>query len=150
MLKDCAALKTLTVNKTAGEMAPNACSGVGTKTSPCELIYPSGFTPEKTATGSGWFQWKSGYFKDASGYHYAMGDVNHDKSVGIADVMLTVDYVLGNTPPVFFVNEADVSGDGEITVADVTSIVNITLNGVVYSEMKGAFSSLSLSCSKSS
>lgn len=69
--------------------------------------------------------WKSGYFKD--GVVYALGDVNHDRSIGISDVMLTVDYVLGNASPLFNVDQADVSGDGEITVADVTSIVSIAL-----------------------
>ncbi|MBO4850962.1 MAG: BspA family leucine-rich repeat surface protein, partial [Prevotella sp.] len=126
MLKDCVALKTLTVNKTAGEMAPNACSGVGTKTSPCELIYPSGFTPEKTATGSGWYQWKSGYFKDAP--KYPLGDVNHDGSVSIVDASLITEYVLGKTPVVFFIENADVNNDGNVTVTDVSKIIEMVLN----------------------
>ena len=64
MLKNCSGLKTLTIPSSAGNLNSNACSGVGTKSAPCTLVYPAGFTPEKQATGSGWYQWKTGYFKD--------------------------------------------------------------------------------------
>ena len=65
MLQDCSGLKTLTVSYFANNMTSNACTGVGTKSSPCTLVYPNGFKPEKTSSGSGWYMWKSGYFKDA-------------------------------------------------------------------------------------
>ena len=61
-----AGLKTLTVPATANVLDKEACGGVGTKSAPCLLNFPSGFTPEKTNTGSGWYQWKSGYFKDGT------------------------------------------------------------------------------------
>ena len=64
LMKDCSALKMLTIPSTANNLNATACTGVGTKSTPCTLSYPSGFTPEKEATGSGWYQWKSGYFKD--------------------------------------------------------------------------------------
>ena len=126
MLKTCSALKSLTIPATAEAINSSACSGVGTKTSPCTLIYPAGFTPEKTSTGSGWYMWKGGYFKDeASGI---MGDANGDGDVSVADVLITVDYVLGKNPAGFIFANANVNGDKDVTIADVTAIVDLVLN----------------------
>ena len=36
-------------------------------------------------------------------------------------------YVLGSIPAVFFIENADVNGDGVITVTDVTKIVDMVL-----------------------
>ena len=58
---------------------------------------------------------------------YAMGDVNHDGSVSVTDVLLVVEYVLGKNPEKFFIENADVNSDKEITVADLLSIVAIIL-----------------------
>ena len=132
MFTDCSGLKWLSIPSTASQLVYDEeflydpCQGVGTQAAPCTLVYPSGFTPEKTATGNGWYMWKGGYFKDADSY--AMGDVNHDRAVSVVDVMLTVDYVLGNRPNVFYRDQADISNDGIITVADVISIVDLVLN----------------------
>ena len=126
MMQNCTGLKTLKIPATAGYLNAEACTGVGTKSNPCELIYPSGFTPEKQATGSGWFQWKSGYFKDDT--KYPLGDVNHDGSVSIVDASLVTEYVLGNTPVVFFIEKADVNNDGSVTVTDVSKIIEMVLN----------------------
>ena len=59
---------------------------------------------------------------------YAMGDVNHDGSVSVTDVLLIVEYVLGKSPEQFFIENADANSDKEITVADVLSIVAIILS----------------------
>ena len=121
----CSALETLVVPSTADNFSASAFSGVGTASNPCPLVYPDGFTPEKTSTGDGYYVWKSGYFKDD--FMYAMGDVNHDGAVGITDVMLTVAYVIGNPTSVFYREQADINGDKSITVSDITSIVSIVI-----------------------
>ena len=72
MLSNCTSLQKLTIPATAKELNANACSGVGTQDAPCTLVYPEGFTPEKTATGDGWYQWKRGFFKDAVDEPYAV------------------------------------------------------------------------------
>ncbi|MBR6979031.1 MAG: hypothetical protein IKH88_04265 [Prevotella sp.] len=41
------------------------------------------------------------------------------------------DYALGNIPSVFYVENADMNGDGIITITDVSIIVNIVLGGSV-------------------
>ena len=60
---------------------------------------------------------------------YAMGDVNHDGVITVIDASLITEYVLGNTPAVFFVANADVNNDGSISVTDVSKIVEIVLGG---------------------
>ena len=130
MMKNCTALKKLTIPATAGYLNNAACTGVGTTTAPCELVCPSGFTPERQSSGSGWFQWKGGYFKDDTpAQQYPLGDVNHDGAVTATDAALVTDYAMGNTPPVFFSENADMNGDGSITVTDVSTIVSMVLGG---------------------
>lgn len=58
---------------------------------------------------------------------YAMGDVNHDGSVSVTDVLLVVEYVLGKNPEKFFIENADINSDKEISTADVLSIVAIIM-----------------------
>ena len=96
MMKNCTGLKTLTIPATASYLAPDACTGVGTESSPCTLVYPSDFTLNTTETGDGWYMWKSGYFKDASGG--ILGDANGDGEVTVNDVQMVVEYVLGKNP----------------------------------------------------
>lgn len=57
-----------------------------------------------------------------------LGDANGDGSVSVADVLITVDYVLGNNPIGFVFANANVSGDNDVTLADITGIVDIVLN----------------------
>ena len=123
----CQGLTWLAIPSTANNIASDACETVGKKTAPCELSFPSGFTPQKTSTGSGWYQWKTGYFKDAP-TSFVKGDVDHNGEVEIADVMITVDVVLKKTPYVFYFDEADIDGNNEIEVADVMKIVDIILH----------------------
>ena len=54
-----------------------------------------------------------------------MGDVNKDRQVSIADVMMTTSKVLGTTPTGFRQRAADLNGDGDITVSDIMDIVRI-------------------------
>ena len=55
------------------------------------------------------------------------GDANNDGIVSVADVMLAVNYVLGNNPANFSFKNANVNNDDRITVADVMAIVKIVL-----------------------
>ena len=59
---------------------------------------------------------------------YAMGDVNHDGEVSIADVMLMVDYNLGQEPEGFFIEQSDLDGDGEVSLVDITGVIAIILS----------------------
>ena len=58
-----------------------------------------------------------------------LGDVNNDGIVNVTDVMLTVNYVVGQTPAGFVEANADMNADGTITVTDVIAIVNIAVSG---------------------
>jgi hypothetical protein len=59
-------------------------------------------------------------------HEYAVGDVNHDKSVNIADVTALIDYLLG-TGEICQVC-ADVNQDNAINIADVTSLIDKLLS----------------------
>ena len=56
-----------------------------------------------------------------------IGDANGDGIVDVADVLLTVNYIIGIYPDPFHVPCADCNGDGQINVLDVVGIVNIIL-----------------------
>lgn len=60
---------------------------------------------------------------------YQKGDVNHDGTIDVQDVSMTINYVLGkdNNEEFFCTICADVNNDGIIDVDDVTLIINITL-----------------------
>ena len=58
---------------------------------------------------------------------YPSGDVNHDGTVNVVDVMTTVNYVLTGNVPNFHIENADVNNDGLTDVSDVMGIVNIVL-----------------------
>ena len=124
MLTGCTGLKSLTIPATANYINSNACNQVGTQDAPCALIYPSGFAPEKTSTGNGWYQWKSGYFKDGN----LRGDANCDGYVSLIDVMLVVSYILDDDPEGFIFANSDLDGDNIISLADLMMIVDIILD----------------------
>ena len=63
-----------------------------------------------------------------SGPEFAVGDVNHDFSVDIADVTKLIDYLLGNSDD-FYTDCGDVNGDNDINIADVTSLIDTLLSG---------------------
>ena len=57
------------------------------------------------------------------------GDTNGDGEITVADVMLTVNYVLGKESSSFNSTNADVNGDGEITIADANNAIEVIVNG---------------------
>ena len=76
--------------------------------------------------GNSW--WSADAFRLTYSPLVKMGDVNEDGKVDIADVVATVNYVLGTIPSVFNETAADVSGNGRIDISDVVGIVNLVLN----------------------
>ena len=58
---------------------------------------------------------------------YKQGDANGDNSITIADIVLTVNALLGKSSDKFILSAADIDSDGVITIGDVVSIVNIML-----------------------
>ena len=59
-------------------------------------------------------------------HEYAVGDVNHDRSVNIADVTALIDYLLGSGDVCKIC--ADVNQDQTINIADVTSLIDKLLS----------------------
>ena len=60
-------------------------------------------------------------------HEFAIGDVNHDKSVNIADVTTLIDYLLGSGDVCLIC--ADVNQDQAINIADVTALIDVLLTG---------------------
>ena len=60
---------------------------------------------------------------------WQLGDVNHDTFVNVADVTAMIQYILtsGAQPEEFYVEQANVDGEGQINVADVTALIQIIL-----------------------
>lgn len=73
----------------------------------------------KDGTASFW------YMKEE--HNYAIGDVNHDGDVNIADVTALIDMLLGNGNATCTLC-ADVNGDSEINIADATALIDKLLN----------------------
>ncbi|MBC8312543.1 MAG: thrombospondin type 3 repeat-containing protein [Candidatus Marinimicrobia bacterium] len=66
---------------------------------------------------------------DGTSCMYQLGDVNMDNAVNVIDIVLIVDFILGNsefTPEAF--NIADASEDGNVNVIDIVILVEIILN----------------------
>ena len=57
----------------------------------------------------------------------ALGDVNGDGIVSIADVLLLVSHILGQDSDLFIAANSDMNGDKIFSVADVTMIVSLIL-----------------------
>ena len=140
LLYNCTGLESLTLPISANYIiASNAFYGVGTAENPCTLIYPDGFTPNGATPHDGFFYWKGGFFKTNG----LPGDANDDGNVTVADVMMTVNEVLGENLPAFMKKNADINNDGKITVADVMAIVNLVLSGESNSAPRNAYQSMS-------
>ncbi len=56
-----------------------------------------------------------------------LGDVNDDDMVDINDAVTLANYLIGQTPAIFISDVADVNQDGEVSIADVTTIINNVL-----------------------
>ena len=59
---------------------------------------------------------------------YPVGDVNGDREVGIADVNVIVNLILGGEAEADVIGRADVNGDGEIGIADINAVLDLILN----------------------
>ena len=59
---------------------------------------------------------------------HLLGDVNLDGAISKEDVTTMVAYILGKKMETFSEENADVNGDGDITVAGVTALVNTILS----------------------
>ena len=66
-------------------------------------------------------------FKAFVPFRGLVGDLNHDGNVDITDIVLLVNYILGNEGAVVDEYEADINSDGSIDVTDVVLLVNIQL-----------------------
>ena len=55
-------------------------------------------------------------------HEYAVGDVNHDHNVDIADVTALIDYLLGISD--VCLSCANVNGDEDVNIADVTALID--------------------------
>ncbi len=55
---------------------------------------------------------------------YAIGDVNGDGDVDIADVVVLVNHISGAGTTSFVEGASDINGDGDIDIADVVALVN--------------------------
>ena len=58
---------------------------------------------------------------------YVPGDANGDGVVNVSDIVLTVNYIMGNSAPGFNKEAADLNGDGQINVTDIVMMVNIIM-----------------------
>jgi hypothetical protein len=67
--------------------------------------------------------WKE--FKSIEEYeYYEPGDVNMDGAVEISDVVLMVNYILGNNASETVLKYGDMNESGDIDITDVVAIVN--------------------------
>ena len=59
-----------------------------------------------------------------------LGDVNNDGRISVADLSLSVDYLVGGHPSPFVLRQADANNDGEVNVGDVARIVDLITGAV--------------------
>ena len=71
-------LKHLILPSTANNLASDACYGVGTAANPCSLYFTDDVTLSGVTSGSGYIQWKSGYFKVSNGETKAYANLSAD------------------------------------------------------------------------
>jgi hypothetical protein len=62
-------------------------------------------------------------------YPYLVGDINIDGVLGVADVLLIHDFILGDLSPTSIQNYlADYDSNGIINVLDALILINVILN----------------------
>ena len=66
-----------------------------------------------------------------------MGDCNHDSTVSVIDIVILVDYISGQNPNGFFIENADVTQDGDVNVLDIVGIVNIIMGNAGLMDQNG-------------
>ena len=64
---------------------------------------------------------------ERNGIELKQVDANGDGTVNVSDIVLTVNYIMGNPAPNFNKEAADLNGDGEINVTDIVKMVNIIM-----------------------
>ncbi|MBS4014161.1 MAG: choice-of-anchor J domain-containing protein [Bacteroidetes bacterium] len=57
------------------------------------------------------------------------GDVNNDGFINVLDVVWMVSHLNGSTPVGFNIANADVNGDTNVNIADLTALINLILGG---------------------
>ncbi len=57
--------------------------------------------------------------------NYVMGDVDVDGKVTISDVLMTMNYIIGNSPAGFVLELADVNNDNVINISDVMKMASM-------------------------
>jgi formylglycine-generating enzyme required for sulfatase activity len=60
----------------------------------------------------------------------AIGDVNEDGNITIADVTAMIDYLLSGDASLINLANADLTNDGDVTIADVTTLIDYLLSGM--------------------
>lgn len=125
MFIDCKNLKFISIPASAMFLHDKAFRNVG-GTEPCEIVAPEGFDFGVDTSGES-FQWKGGRFKLLKPESFKLGDVNHDREVSVADITLMVNYLQTNNAEPFYKENADVNGDGEVTITDVGKVVEAIL-----------------------
>lgn len=71
MFEGCTNLMKLYISPTMGNLAQDACSGIGTKEHPCTIVAPEGFNFGVDTSGD-YFIWKGGYFTTDQVRSYAV------------------------------------------------------------------------------
>ena len=57
------------------------------------------------------------------------GDANGDGTIGLTDIMIMADYIMGNKNKDLVFWAADVNGDGELSTVDIMLVAEIILKG---------------------
>ena len=76
------------------------------------------------------------------------GDANGDGTVNVSDIVLTINYIMGNSVPNFNMEAADLNGDGEVNVTDIVMMVSIIMDGNGGSSRRAAATSSHLVISR--
>lgn len=135
---------TCHINKLSGAAVDNLIASLPTHTEAWGYLYlldkrtsandQNNCTKAQALTASG-KHWKvAQYLSDGSvSLIYdpdaiALGDVNGDNELTIADVMAIVDYILGIVPEDFYPEAADMNDDKHITITDATIILSRILD----------------------
>ena len=86
------------------------------------VVVPKG-TLSRYRKASGW----RGFARIVEQGVTLLGDANCDNTIDVADVMGIVNNILGNRPPIFIFDNADVDRNGVVDVADAMRVVYIIL-----------------------
>ena len=74
-------------------------------------------------SASYWNIFRGNYKRDGFYQNILMGDVNQDNNTDILDIVIVLNFVLGNIDYINY-NYADFNSDGEIDITDIILLVN--------------------------